>query len=68
MPRKACFPWYFFFQVKKVSFLAFEVDSIHWRGMSPGEMKKKEKNGRFAIYEGTSYEKYWMILIRVTKC
>ena len=68
MPRKACFPWYFFIQVKKVSFLAFEVDSIHWRGMSPGEMKKKEKNGRFAIYEGASYENYWMILIRVTKC
>lgn len=43
MPRKACFPWYFFVQVKKVSFLAIEVELIRWSGMSPGEMKRKEK-------------------------
>jgi hypothetical protein len=67
MPRKACFPWYFFIQVKKVSFLAFEPGWIHRDGISPGKMKKTEKYGCFAIYRQTSYEKYWMILIRVTK-
>jgi hypothetical protein len=31
------------------------------------EREKTEKYGGFAIYRGTCYEKYWMILIRVTK-
>ena len=44
------------------------MDLIRWDGIPAGEMKRTEKYGCFAIYRGTSYKIYWMVLIRVTKC